>query len=114
MFFESFISAEEIPSWQSFFVFVNLHLELGLALHLLMGFLQKDPVLKSAGPFFCFPVPSKSPCSFGVSLRSLTRYFRSVAPGFSFQLGFTRAEVFFTGFGTYFWACFLLATTLFA
>ena len=45
----------------SFFVFVNLRLELGLALHLLVFFLQKDPVLKSAGPFFCFSRSFKEP-----------------------------------------------------
>ena len=46
----------------SFFVFVNLRLELGLALHLQVGFLQKDPVLKSAGPLSVSPVSSKNPC----------------------------------------------------
>ena len=46
----------------SFFVFVNLRLEIGLALHLLVFFLQQDPVMKSAGPFSVSPVPSKSPC----------------------------------------------------
>ena len=84
----------------SFFVFVNLRLELGLALHLLVGFCKRIQFWSLLVLFLFLLFLQRALVSFGFSLRSLTRCFRSVAPGFSFQPRVdTWAEVFLLGLG---------------